>query len=478
MTIFRNMRLRARLILAYTGLIVLAFAGLAFFAGRQISTAAEEDYEKHLEQQAVIVSEGLSEIVQYYREGVVLPAELAAIVRSYSERTDARLTVMDTDGVVWIDSAGFTYDRRQTDYPEVVAALNDSIVHDIRLDEQGQQTIYTATPIIGDGEMLGVVRLAAPAEFIRTSIAQRWLTFGLGFALLLALSVIASLRLSTSLTRPLEQLRASALRLAGGDLSMRLPEERNDEIGELAQSFNHLARQVQAMLEEQRAFAANASHELRTPLTTIRLRTEALRAGAVDEATTRQYIAEIDDEALRLSGLVEDLILLSRLDAGRAEPGSELIDPMRFARQLTREIEPLLESQGLTFTLDMPGHLPPVEASSHHMRVVFRNLLDNAIKYTPSGGHVIWRLWAEDGWLHGEVCDTGQGIDPEALPHLFERFYRADRTHSRRVPGVGLGLSLTRSVVQFYGGTLDITSEGHGKGTTAHVRWPLLLGGQ
>src|SRR5690606_22912040 len=114
--------------------------------------------------------------------------------------------------------------------------------------------------------------------------------------------------------RPLIQLHQATLNVAAGNFSSRLPAERSDELGQVARAFNHMTAQIEAMIEEQKAFASNASHELRTPLTAIRLRSEALREGLVDEATARQYIAEIDDEAERLGNLVQDLIVLSRLD--------------------------------------------------------------------------------------------------------------------------------------------------------------------
>jgi signal transduction histidine kinase len=247
---------------------------------------------------------------------------------------------------------------------------------------------------------------------------------------------------------------------------------RQDEIGEVATAFNTMATQVQAMVEEQRAFAANASHELRTPLTTIRLRSEALRSGDLDPALRRQYIVEIDDEAARLSGLVEDLILLARLDAGRAVRGTEEIDVARVARSLLRELEQLPETEGIELRLIAPAALPILTASIHHVRVLLRNLLNNAVAYTPQGGVVTCTIQAEDSFLIITVSDTGQGIAPEDLPHVSERFFRADKAHTRAVKGSGLGLALVQSIIHHYGGCLEVASAGLGHGVTAQVRWP------
>jgi signal transduction histidine kinase len=267
-------------------------------------------------------------------------------------------------------------------------------------------------------------------------------------------------------------MQKATVQMAHGDFSQRLPETRQDEIGEVARSFNHMAGQIEAMIEEQRAFASNASHELRTPLTAIRLRSEALREGNLDAFTAQQYIVEIDEETQRMGNLVQDLMMLSRLDSGRLEAGREQVDSSRLARQLISEIAPQADRRGILIQLNAPSDLPLVTAGSTHLMIVFRNLLNNALKYTPDGGQITWQIQAAEGVIQHTISDTGQGIPVEDLPHVFDRFYRADQSHSREVPGVGLGLSLVRMIVEFYGGTVYLESKGAGQGTIAFVTWP------
>jgi signal transduction histidine kinase len=316
------------------------------------------------------------------------------------------------------------------------------------------------------------VQVAKPLSGVTVAIRQRWGVLGAGVLALTLVALAASILLSTSLTNPLTQLRSSALRLSEGDFSKRLPDNRRDEFGQLATTFNYMVDQIESMLEEQRAFAANAAHELRTPLTTIRLRSDALQQNHLDGALREQYIAEIDREVKRLAGLVDDLILLSRIETGRAELGKEQIDLSRFARSLVREFQPGAEAKSITLTLDAPSELPPLQASLNHLRVVFRNLLDNAIKYTPGGQRVIWTMRADEHSIRSTIVDTGLGIDEKDLPHLFQRFYRADKAHTRTVLGTGLGLSLVRSIVELYGGEITIGSPGVNQGTTVMVVWP------
>jgi len=465
--------LRARLLLAYAGLIVIGFGMLALIAGQQISDAAIIDYERGLDTQTLLIANGLTKTVAGIVEGQPLEADLSRLLVAYGQQTGARITIVNPDGHAWADSGGALPPESQADYPEIVSALAGRTLRDLRDDGSGQLTYFIAAPIQSDEGVIGAVRLAAPQATARNRVAQRWLALAGGVGLLAALGLIAGLLLAASLARPLEQLRRSAIKLAGGDLSERVIERGPDEIRQLGASFNYLAAQVQAMLDEQRAFASNASHELRAPLTAIRLRSEALRGGQLDEGVARQYVAEIDDEAVRLATLVEDLILLSRLDSGRIQLSDEWVDPARFARGLLREMEPVAAARQVTLELDAAEPIDSAQVSLSHLRVVFRNLIDNAIKYTPPGGKVIWQLRAENGFLVSRVIDTGMGISPEDLPHLFERFFRADKAHTRATPGVGLGLALTRSIARFYGGDIEIASAGPGKGATALARWPM-----
>jgi signal transduction histidine kinase len=263
------------------------------------------------------------------------------------------------------------------------------------------------------------------------------------------------------------------MQIAQGNFSQRVPESRPDEIGEVARAFNYMAGRVEAMLDEQRAFSSNVSHELRTPLTTIRLRSEALREGSLGPVTAKQYAAEIDDEVQRLGNLVQDLMMLSRLDSGHLEAGRERIDPKRLARQLLAEIKPQADNRAITLQLDSPPNLPPVTAAQAHLMIVFRNLLDNALKYTPDNGQITWQIRPTGSGLTHTIADNGQGIAADDLPHVFDRFYRVDKSRSRVVPGVGLGLSLVRMIVEFYDGTIRLTSDGIDQGTTVTVTWPL-----
>jgi signal transduction histidine kinase len=446
-------------------------------------------------------------------------SDVQARLRLLAGQLQLPLVLLDPRGRVLIDSSDKTPQGEVLQTPEIMAALANGAAPAIRSGPHGEPTLFTAAPIVDDGRVLGVIQMAQPMNTLYAPVQRRWGALAIGVSLLALLAVAVGSLLAASLTRPLAAMRDAAMRVAAGDFSRRLPAGRQDEIGQVATAFNHMADQVQTMLDEQRAFAANASHELRTPLTTIRLRSEALRNSALfsetqanpvlhreahdsealniaplnsatfddatfddaidhpslDRALARQYIVEIDEEAARMSSLVEDLILLARLDAGRGTVGDNQIDMARLARGLLREFEAAPEAEQITFTLDAPADLPVITASLNHLRVLLRNLLSNAVAYTPPGGAITCTLQANNAWLTLTVADSGQGIAPADLPHVTERFFRADRAHTRAIKGSGLGLTLVQSIVNCYQGQLEITSPGSGQGTTVRVRLPLQL---
>ena len=457
--------LRTRLLLTFAGLILAGFTTLAIMAGEQISSSTVEDFNSQLMDQASLVARALKETVEHAYEGETSQAALLNALQTYASQGNVDVALYDRNGRFLLNSSNTS---GTTGGAEITAARSGQITTDTR-----NNIVYAAAPITEDDELIGIVQLAAPLTEAQSLVSQRWLTLGLGVLGVTAVATIAALWLSNTLVRPLGNLQQAANQVAAGDFSQRLPETRQDEIGELSRAFNHMAAQIEAMIEEQRTFASNASHELRTPLTTIRIRSEALRDNLVDEATAQQYIAEIDDEVNRLGNLVQDLILVSRLDSGRLEAGHEQIEPVRFAQQLIQQFTSQASSANITMTLDAPNHLPTIEASLSHLHIVFRNLLNNAIKYSPSGGSIHWQIAANDNKLHHIISDNGQGISPEDLPHLFDRFYRADKSRSRAVAGVGLGLSLVKLIVEFYGGQIWIESDGVGQGTAVYINWPL-----
>lgn len=483
--------LRARLLLAYAGVIVLGFAMLTVFAGRQISSAARADYEQRLISETELVAQSINQRLDENVGDEANQTSVMNALRGFKTRITDEIRFYPNINIggrgVGAGNVGTgNPDPDNTGrgsppirpggphYPELDAARGGRIEMNTR-----DGYLYTAAPVSLNDQPIGFIQLRAPAANLDDAVMQRWVQLGGGFLGLTLLTLLAGLWLSNMLTRPLKVLQHSAIRLSHGDFSHRIAYSGVAEITEVANAFNEMAFQVESMLEEQRAFASNTAHELRTPLTTIRLRTEALRYDeTMDDAIRQQYVEEIDDEIVRLGDLVTDLTLLSRFEAGRAELGREAIDFTRFVEHMRAQMATEAQAHGVELHIYlMPSETPiTVYASLTHLTVVFRNVLENAIKYMPDGGgggEVKWTVAVQGNTLNNTIIDTGRGIPPEHLPHLFERFYRADTAHTRAVNGTGLGLALVKSILDAYGGTIRIDSAGVGKGTTVTVAWPL-----
>ncbi len=468
------MTLRARLLATYLGLIVLGFGGVTLLAGWQITNSAYTDFAATLRVNAALLTSNLTSPAdeEHKRRDddntvALITQENAALIQRTATSVNGRVLLLDQQGSLLFDS---TSPARRSGFPLEINSRNG---YTFAIDEYGLEQIVATVPMNMGDEESGYAQLAVPSAQLQVMVRDRWLVLASGFLFFAVIGVVVSLWLFASLTRPLARLRNTALALAAGDLQQRVPSPGRDEIGEVAQAFNQMATQVEAMMAEQRAFASNASHELRTPLTTIRLRTEPLLAGAVDHVTAQRYLTEINQEVVHMAGLVDDLILLSRLDAHRLAVGEEQVDAVRLVRRLQQELAPIATAKGVTLQLAMPAApLPMLQTNLNHAHVVVRNLLDNALKYTPTHGKVVVTLTQQQAMLQLQVTDTGQGIAAEDLPNIAKRFYRADKAHQRQIEGTGLGLALVQSIVELYGGRLAIISDGINQGTTVTVWWP------
>ncbi|WP_027893951.1 sensor histidine kinase [Calidithermus chliarophilus] len=322
-----------------------------------------------------------------------------------------------------------------------------------------------------DGEVLGYLEALTPLGGLDRSVRS----LGLLLVGLIVLSVLGVLGLSLALAaiglRPIDQLNRAAQQIARSrDLSRRVEgRPGGDELSRLAETFNQMLSSLQEADNAQKRFVADASHELRAPLATIQGNLELLRRYPQMPAAEREKTLRMAErEAVRLSRLVNDLLTLARGDAGlplrQAPVGLRAV-----AQEALTEARYLLRGQRL--------EAPELEEAwvlgdRDHLKQLVLILLDNAIQYTPEGGEVRLSLHAEGEEARLTVSDTGIGIPPEDLPHVFERFYRADPARSRNKGGSGLGLAIAHWIVERHGGAVTVESQ-VGRGTTVAVRLPL-----
>jgi histidine kinase len=296
----------------------------------------------------------------------------------------------------------------------------------------------------------------------------------------------ASFLIARRIVAPVQAMTAASRRIAEGNYAERVPAPtqpgREDELGQLAESFNKMAAQLDQTESLRRRLIGDVAHELRTPLTTIKGSLEGLIDGVLpaDAATYQQVYHEAD----RLGRLVNDLQELSRVESGAFSLERQPIRVGTLVREVAVRMRPQYDDKGVSLQVDCPADLPAVPADADRLTQVLTNLLGNALQYTPEAGTVSIRCtlvenrritehfpdWAGEkpkthGWLLLTVSDTGIGIAPEHLPHVFDRFYRADKSRSRAGGGSGIGLTIARHLVEAHGGRMKVESAGSGKGS-------------
>jgi len=403
-------------------------------------------------------------------ENVVLPtgdlsssdvdlAYLTDTLLQLSAQLETRIRVLDAYGVVLVDSQQAEQGANLHDDSLVIQALAGQVAS--RTDQAN--VMRMALPVLVDGKLVGVVYLSQPLRDVTAvlhDLRTRWL---LSTAIAVLLSAAAGLLLSGAIARPLRRLTAAAGAVARGEFDQQVPVRSRDELGRLSRAFNDMTARLRAARKLQVDFVANVSHELRTPLTAVKGTVETLRDGAVDDPEVRdRFLATVESETDRLIRLVNDLMILSRADSKALNLRRETIDLAELVRGTVERLAPQAESQGVALQTEARATL--VWADADRIEQVLVNLLDNAIKYSRPGGTVTVSVETDqDRSALIQVRDEGIGIPAEDLPHIGQRFYRADKARSRADGGSGLGLAIAQALVQAHGGRLWLESqEGQG----------------
>jgi signal transduction histidine kinase len=304
---------------------------------------------------------------------------------------------------------------------------------------------------------------ASPHDLLLATVL---LIFASGIAMSLGLFF------SAALTDRILAVHSAANAIARGQLTTRIQDPGKDEMAGLALSFNEMAAQLQAAEEKQkeldilrRDLIAWVSHDLRTPLTSIRAILEALGDGVVDDpATVQRYLHTAQQDIRSLSGLIDDLFEMAQVDAGGLQLEPERGSLRDLISDTIESFSELAKRQGITLSGSVAPDTDPVLIDGQRMSRVLSNLVSNALRHTPSGGCVNICTSRNRDLVLVEVEDNGEGIKPEDLPHIFERFYRGEKSRNRASGGAGLGLAIARGVIEAHGGRIDVEST-PGKGT-------------
>ncbi len=335
----------------------------------------------------------------------------------------------------------------------------------VSTEEAGELRVLSE-PIVADGSRIGTFRVADPLSSVDDALQGLRNTFifvGVGA---LVLSVTIAIWLANLISGPLRRMAGVASAIDSGDLSHRIAHERDDEVGVLADAFNHMLDRLEAGFRRQREFVSDASHELRSPLTVLRGRIELLAQKGGDPEAVAEEARELMREIQRMERLVSDMLTLAQAERGT------LIERRRvpiddFVEDLRRDL-PLLGPRSYKVDSALHGTL---DADPDRLAQVLRNLVANAVRHTSPEGHIDISIGSDDGEAVFAVSDDGTGIEPDRLERIFDRFYRTDEGRAREEGGSGLGLAIARAIVEAHGGTITAESP-PGRGATIRFQIP------
>jgi signal transduction histidine kinase len=398
---------------------------------------------------------------------------------------------------VFIDQWGQLYERRiiLADVNNVIVADSEETLIGNNYDEDQVGDDMAEIPISGTGQFLQIVLphqtlkawvltpdtvgvlYVAHAEFPGISGTALEITYNSigsyfiwGGLVAIGIAILITFFLSRRILSPVKALINVSRQYGKGDFSKRIDNKDKGELGELANSFNSMADDLERIQRLRQNMVADIAHELRTPLSNLKGYLEAINDGVIKP--NKATIRSLNEEAAALSHLVADLQELSLADAGELTIIKQPEDIIKLIKETVTSSHAKARAKGLRITTDLPGQLPLLNIDAHWIKQVLGNLLDNAIEHTSKGSQISVAADEQNDMVAITVADTGEGIPPEDLPLIFERFYRVDKSRARTTGGSGLGLTIAKRLVEAHGGTITAKSE-VGKGSCFTLTLPI-----
>lgn len=407
--------------------------------------------------------------------GATLEQSAAEFIDSFSYKEKTTTWIINNDGEVIASSSGFAIEKQEMpDYSEALVSENGKAKFVGKLDS-GEKVMAVCRVIKNsDGDNVGAIRVLSSLELVDKQIRNIIFLIFIALLFVFALIVYSNLFFIRSIIIPVQEVEETTKKISQGDYSVRIEKKYNDEIGNLCDSINKMAEEIASADKMKNDFISTISHELRTPLTSIKGWGETLTLSmddSVDELT-RKGLQVIVKEAGRLEGFVEELLDFSRLQSGRMKLKLAKTDIFAELDETVFTFRERAMREGIEVRYSIPEMPAVADADANRLKQVFMNILDNALKYSRSPGKIFVK--AEFVKLDGKdfvrirIADQGCGISKEDLPHVKEKFYKANMS----VRGSGIGLAVTNEIVNLHGGSLEIDSK-EGKGTLVTINLPV-----
>jgi signal transduction histidine kinase len=449
--------LRTRLALSHVLPILLLIPLLSLYLLHALEDFHVQGLLRQLEYQARLLKDEL----ERFPSLVESPSAAQSFLAQAAGLTDAHMIVVSNDAVIIADSASRNAGRvggTLTD-PAVIQALSGDIGKGIDSGAAGD-VVYVALPLQRGGVQIGALRLSYGVADMRARTDElRWLVL-IGVILTMMAALVLGLVLATTVVRPLRGLASGASRIAAGDYQARVLVRSHDEIETLARAFNQMAEHLEALERIRERQLSAIIHELARPMTGMRAALETLQDGADADRDMRPVlIGGVLEEMARLEGLLRTLQGVLKRGHDRTNLNYTQVSLQRLVHASVASLEPLAARVGILINGDVPDSIPPICADEDRLIQVLANLLDNAIKFTPRGGSIMVQAGKEVDHVWVRVSDTGIGIAPDEITHVFDEFYSGADSREPEKRGMGLGLAICREIVTAHGGTIRVESD-------------------
>ena len=379
-----------------------------------------------------------------------------------SETSSTIILFTDENGVVQLCSEGTSSSNVGRQVPANILAdltADGSFFETGTLGGIYPSACYTVGGIVDDGGLpLGYVFASTSAGSLNIFVGDMFSSFVLAAGLMLLASSVLAIFFTTRLTTPLRRISEAARKFGGGDFSVRVPVDGDDEVAQLAVTFNNMARNLETIDSSRASFMGNIAHELRTPMTSIKGFIDGMLDGTIPDDMRQHYLGLVSQEVGRLTRLIQNMLDISKLEAGEYRVNAQSYDVWESLTGVVFSAEQRVEDQGV----EIQGLAPQktmVYADPDLVYQVVYNLFDNALKFTPKGGYIRFAVQKAGGFVTVSVENSGQGISAEALPFVFERFYKEDKSRGLNTKGSGLGLHICKVLIGLSGGKIWAESE-------------------
>lgn len=466
-TLFTKM-LVTYLTLTLALLILLGIISSAVFVDQHLS-----DRKNEMKRECSEISSVVSTKYIYDEKRNVAMDELVTIARKYDALIqmrfvdpyfgDVSVANITESEQKWKNAACY-YNYMDDISPTEDKSVTESDIFSAFIDVH---TMTLAVPILNETNQVGKLCFTVDITDTFNSIANVVVDMVIIAAIAVVLAFIAVLYITNRMTRPITEMTKTVRKFSRGEYDARISHTSDDEVGELAKSFNKMADEVNNLEEARKSFLANVSHELRSPLTSMSGFLVAIQDGTVPPESINTYLSIVIDENKRMTDMVNDLLDMARIESGGEKALElEVFDIAEVVRTTAITFEARVNAKNINMEMSFAEDQMYVYADKNQIIHVLRNLIDNAVKFTPDGGIITIRLSDDRQKVWVMIKDSGAGIAKEDLPHIFDRFYKAEKAHTRKKgSGTGIGLSIVKRVIDTHEESIFAENDGGAKFT-------------